>query len=60
MKRRKKGHQNAATAIVEFTITATFFLMMIMAIISRWSFAFYHNALVESTAARRALRRNPG
>jgi Flp pilus assembly protein TadG len=42
------------TAIVEFAITATFFLMIIMAIVSGGHLFFTHNAMVEST--RRGAR----
>jgi TadE-like protein len=42
------------TAIVEFAITASFFLMIIMAIISGGHLYFTHNAMVEST--RRGAR----
>src|SRR6476659_11477408 len=47
-------HSERGTAIVEFAITASFFLMMIMAIISGGHLFFTHNALVEST--RRGAR----
>lgn len=55
MKLRKtnKESENGA-AIVEFTITATVFLMIIMAIVSAGHLFFTHNALVEST--RRGAR----
>ena len=48
-----KGTESG-TAIVEFTITAAFFLMIIMAIVSGGHLFFTHNALVEST--RRGAR----
>jgi Flp pilus assembly protein TadG len=54
MKRRTKNHSERGTAIVEFAITAAFFLMMIMAIVSGGHLFFTHNALVEST--RRGAR----
>jgi len=54
MKRQTKNHSERGTAIVEFTITAAFFLMIIMAIISGGHLFFTHNALVEST--RRGAR----
>jgi Flp pilus assembly protein TadG len=54
MKRYTRNHSERGTAIVEFTLTATFFLMMIMAIISGGHLFFTHNALVEST--RRGAR----
>ena len=54
MKRLTKNHSECGTAIVEFTLTAAFFLMMIMAIISAGHLFFTHNALVEST--RRGAR----
>jgi Flp pilus assembly protein TadG len=54
MKRYTKNHSERGTAIVEFTITAAFFLMIIMAIISGGHLFFTHNALVEST--RRGAR----
>ena len=54
MKRRVERTSERGTAIVEFTITAVFFLMMIMAIISAGHLFFTHNALVEST--RRGAR----
>ena len=49
-----KKESESGSAIVEFTITATAFLMMIMAIISAGHLFFTHNALVEST--RRGAR----
>lgn len=54
MKRDTKKHSERGTAIVEFAITASFFLMMIVAIISGGHLFFTHNALVEST--RRGAR----
>jgi Flp pilus assembly protein TadG len=54
MKRYTKNHSERGTAIVEFTITAAFFLMIIMAIVSGGHLFFTHNALVEST--RRGAR----
>ena len=53
MKKRSKSSERG-TAIVEFTLTAAFFLMMIMAIVSGGHLFFTHNALVEST--RRGAR----
>jgi Flp pilus assembly protein TadG len=54
MKRDTKNHSERGTAIVEFTITAAFFLMIIMAIVSGGHLFFTHNAMVEST--RRGAR----
>ena len=54
MKHDTKNHSERGTAIVEFTLTAAFFLMMIVAIISGGHLFFTHNALVEST--RRGAR----
>lgn len=54
MRRHTKHYWERGTAIVEFTITAAFFLMIIMAIISAGHLFFTHNALVEST--RRGAR----
>jgi Flp pilus assembly protein TadG len=54
MKQSTQNHSERGTAIVEFTITAAFFLMMIVAIISGGHLFFTHNALVEST--RRGAR----
>jgi Flp pilus assembly protein TadG len=55
MKRRiTKKESESGTAIVEFTLTAAVFLMIIMAIISAGHLFFTHNALVEST--RRGAR----
>ena len=51
---RTERNSERGTAIVEFTLTAAFFLMMIMAIISGGHLFFTHNALVEST--RRGAR----
>lgn len=51
---RTKRESESGTAIVEFTITAAIFLMIIMAIISAGHLFFTHNALVEST--RRGAR----
>lgn len=44
----------SGTAIIEFTITASAFFMIIMAIVSAGHLFFTHNALVEST--RRGAR----
>lgn len=52
--RRTKKESESGAAIVEFTITAVVFLMIIMAIISAGHLFFTHNALVEST--RRGAR----
>ena len=54
MKRHTKNYSERGTAIVEFAITAAFFLMMIMAIVSGGHLFFTHNAMVEST--RRGAR----
>ena len=54
MKRHTKKHSERGTAMVEFAITAAFFLMIIMAIISGGHLFFTHNAMVEST--RRGAR----
>jgi Flp pilus assembly protein TadG len=54
MKQDTKNHSERGTAIVEFTITAAFFLMIIMAIVSGGHLFFTHNAMVEST--RRGAR----
>ena len=54
MKQHLDNHSERGTAIVEFAITAAFFLMMIMAIISAGHLFFTHNAMVEST--RRGAR----
>jgi Flp pilus assembly protein TadG len=51
---RTERNSESGTAIVEFTLTAAFFLMMIMAIVSGGHLFFTHNALVEST--RRGAR----
>lgn len=54
--KRPTGKNGSETGIatVEFAITATFFLMMIIAIVSGGHLFFTHNALVEST--RRGAR----
>lgn len=54
MKRHLDSNSERGTATVEFAITATFFLMMIMAIVSGGHLFFTHNAMVEST--RRGAR----
>jgi Flp pilus assembly protein TadG len=54
MKQNSENQSERGTAIVEFAITASFFLMMIVAIISGGHLFFTHNALVEST--RRGAR----
>ncbi len=55
MKRRiDKKRSDAGIATIEFAIVATFFLMMIIAIVSGGHLFFTHNALVEST--RRGAR----
>lgn len=48
------NRSNRGTATVEFALTAAFFLMMIMTIVSGGHLFFTHNALVEST--RRGAR----
>lgn len=61
--RRTKKESESGTAIVEFTITAAIFLMIIMAIVSAGHLFFTHNALVESTrrgARYAALVAKPG
>ena len=52
--RSTKKESESGAAIVEFTITASVFLMIIMAIVSAGHLFFTHNALVEST--RRGAR----
>jgi len=54
MKRHTQNHSERGTAIVEFTLTAAFFFMMIIAIVSAGHLFFTHNAMVEST--RRGAR----
>src|SRR6267378_2789940 len=54
MKRQSINHSERGTAMVEFALTASFFLMMIMAIVSGGHLFFTHNAMVEST--RRGAR----
>jgi Flp pilus assembly protein TadG len=54
MKQHIKNNSERGTAMVEFALTAAFFLMIIMAIISGGHLFFTHNALVEST--RRGAR----
>mgnify|MGYP003288437188 CR=1 FL=1 len=55
MKRRiVKKESESGTAILEFAITASFFFMMIIGIVSAGHLFFTHNALVEST--RRGAR----
>jgi Flp pilus assembly protein TadG len=54
MKHKKRNNSERGTAMVEFALTAAFFLMMIMAIVSGGHLFFTHNALVEST--RRGAR----
>ena len=54
MNRNTTNNSERGTAIVEFTLTAAFFLMMIMAIVSGGHLFFTHNAMVEST--RRGAR----
>lgn len=61
--RRTKKESESGAAIVEFTITAVVFLMIIMAIVSAGHLFFTHNALVESTrrgARFAALQAAPG
>ena len=63
MKRRTKKESESGTAIIEFTITAAAFLMIIMAIVSAGHLFFTHNALVESTrrgARYAAMQARPG
>jgi Flp pilus assembly protein TadG len=52
--RSTKKESERGAAIVEFTLTAAVFLMIIMAIVSAGHLFFTHNALVEST--RRGAR----
>jgi Flp pilus assembly protein TadG len=54
MNRHFKKNSESGTAIVEFALTASFFLMMIVAIISGGHLFFTHNAMVEAT--RRGAR----
>jgi TadE-like protein len=54
MKRYTNNNSERGTATVEFALTAAFFLMMIMAIVSGGHLFFTHNAMVEST--RRGAR----
>jgi Flp pilus assembly protein TadG len=55
MKRRSKSKRSeSGTSIVEFAITAAFFFLMIVGIVSGAHFFFTHNAIVEST--RRGAR----
>ncbi|MCM3900321.1 MAG: pilus assembly protein [Pyrinomonadaceae bacterium] len=54
MKRATTNKAERGTATVEFALTAAFFLMMIMAIVSGGHLFFTHNAMVEST--RRGAR----
>jgi Flp pilus assembly protein TadG len=54
MKRYTNKNSERGTATVEFALTAAFFLMMIMAIVSGGHLFFTHNAMVEST--RRGAR----
>ena len=55
MRRRRISKQfESGVATIEFAMTASFFLMMIVAIVAGSHFFFTHNALVEST--RRGAR----
>lgn len=54
MKRHTNNHSERGTAILEFALTASVFLMMIMAIVSGGHLFWTHNALVEAT--RRGAR----
>ena len=54
MKRHTKIHSERGTAVVEFTLTAAVFLMMIVGIVSAGHLFFTYNAMVEST--RRGAR----
>lgn len=54
MKRHLDNNSERGTATVEFALTAAFFLMIIMAIVSGGHLFFTHNAMVEST--RRGAR----
>ncbi|MEP6913593.1 MAG: TadE/TadG family type IV pilus assembly protein [bacterium] len=54
MERHTKIHSERGTAIVEFTLTAAVFLMMIVGIVSAGHLFFTYNAMVEST--RRGAR----
>jgi Flp pilus assembly protein TadG len=54
MKRDTINNSEHGTATVEFALTAAFFLMMILAIVSGGHLFFTHNAMVEST--RRGAR----
>lgn len=61
--RLNKKESESGTAMVEFTLTAAAFLMIIMAIVSAGHLFFTHNALVESTrrgARYAALVSKPG
>ena len=55
MRRRRISKQfESGVATIEFAMTASFFLMMIVAIVAGSHFFFTHNAIVEST--RRGAR----
>lgn len=54
MKLHTKKTSERGTALVEFALTASFFFMIIIAIVSAGHLFFTHNALVEST--RRGAR----
>src|SRR5215813_7920476 len=54
MKQGSKNKSERGAAMVEFTLTASFFLMMVMALVSGGHLFFTHNAMVEAT--RRGAR----
>ncbi|HEY8226431.1 MAG TPA: TadE/TadG family type IV pilus assembly protein [Pyrinomonadaceae bacterium] len=54
MNRRSKPNSERGAAVVEFTLVASFFLMMLCAIVSGGHLFFTHNAMVEAT--RRGAR----
>src|SRR5262245_34753688 len=54
MKRRAENDNERGAAILEFTLTASVFFMMLVVIVSGGNLFFTHNALVEST--RRGAR----
>ena len=51
---RLKKHSQSGAAMVEFALTASFFLLMLCAIVSGGHLFFTHNAMVEAT--RRGAR----
>jgi Flp pilus assembly protein TadG len=55
MRKRELIGTESGVATVEFAITASFFFMMLIAVVAGGHLFWTHNALVESDSERRTL-----